>query len=129
MGEDPHHHLFGKAELDPLVIRTNPALGEIDDLVEILLRRLPEEPDEELRHLEPFRRRLDLLIRVDDAGELHRPSEPRTLLKGSRPPGNPTSEDDRPSLLLDPPHEGADDCHAFSQVRGRVHRRVDLLLR
>src|SRR2546427_595365 len=41
MSEDPHHHLLRESQLDSRVVGVNPALGQVDHLVEILLRRLP----------------------------------------------------------------------------------------
>ena len=75
MSEDPHHHLLREAQLDSRVVGVDPALGQVDHLVEILLRRLPQKANEEFGHLEPLRRRLDFLIHVDDARELHHRAE------------------------------------------------------
>ena len=41
--QDAHHQLLRESELDPLIIGVDATLGEVDDLIEVLLRRPPEQ--------------------------------------------------------------------------------------
>src|SRR3989442_1715289 len=73
MRQNPDYHLFREAEFNPFVIWMDTTLSQVDHFVEVLSGSFPEEADEQVSHLEAFRRCFDPLVDLGDASELHCP--------------------------------------------------------
>lgn len=69
--DGPECELLREAELEACLVRIDPALGQVDDPLNLRLRDLPEKIDEKVRHLEPLRCGSNSFVDIHEPREIH----------------------------------------------------------